>query len=276
MNFLYPQNFIFGVIVFFILIINKKVLFTHLEFFKKRNFFHIPLLDILILISLTLLLMYPVTTKTYKAKAINSYSISTPKKYIILILDVSLSMRDNDFFEKEKEDAKWKILSNEGNYIMLVVFEKDYKIIKYFTTDTNELLNALDSLRLNMVTHIGGSMLRDTVAGIINGFKDLHPEIIVFSDGSESDESSVTKEELKKLAKSVNIEYVGYGDSKNNRDYIRILDNKVKEKTLQPKTEILEKEVKYKVFDVRFIYLALILMFIKILRLRFENRFNLF
>jgi len=65
-----------------------------------------------------------------------------------------------------------------------------------------------------MVTHIGGSMLRDTVAGIINGFKDLNPEIIVFSDGSESDESSVTKNELKKLAKSVNIEYIGYGDSK--------------------------------------------------------------
>jgi len=127
-----------------------------------------------------------------------------------------------------------------------------------------------------MVTHIGGSMLRDTVAGIINGFKDLNPEIIVFSDGSESDESSVTKNELKKLAKSVNIEYIGYGDSKENAEYIRILNNKIKKKTLQSKTEILEKEIKYKVFDIKFIYVALILMVIKILRLKFENRFNIF
>jgi len=275
MKFLHPEFVIFGIIALILLIINKKHTFTHLEFFKQKKFLTIPLLDILILISFTFLLMYPITSKTQNITNLKNYSLfENKKKHIILILDVSLSMRDEDYFEKEKEDARSEVLSHKGDYFMVVVFEKDYKIIQPFTTDTNTLLYKIDSLKFNMVTNVGGSMLRDTVAGIINGFRDLNPEIIIYSDGSENDESSVTKEELKEMAKGVNIKYIGYGNSENNSYYSSIFSAKPTKSYSFSKNETLSKEIKYNVFDDRFIYLTLILLMIKILKVKFENRFS--
>jgi len=270
MSFLHPEYAIFGLIAL-ILFINKKRTFTHLEFFKPKKFLRVPLLDILILISFTFLLMYPVTSKIQKITNLKNYSLfDDKKKHIILILDVSTSMQDNDAFEKEKEAAKWDVLENKGSYIMIVVFEQDYKIIQPFTADTDTLFYAIDSLKFNMVTNIGGSMLRDTVAGIINGFRDLNPEIIIYTDGSENDTSSVTKEELKEMAKGLNIKYIGYGNSKNNVYYSSIFSTKPTKNHSFSKNEIISKEIKYEVFDDRFIYLTLILLIIKILDMRFN------
>ena len=271
MNFLHPEYGILGLIALILLLINKKRTFTHLEFFKQRRFLTIPLLDILILLSFTFLLMYPITSKTQKITNLKNYSLfDDKKKHIILILDVSTSMEDNDAFEKAKEAAKWDILGNKGSYIMIVVFEQDYKIIQPFTADTDTLLYAIDSLKFNMVTNIGGSMLRDTVAGIINGFRDLNPEIIIYTDGSENDTSSVTKEELKEMAKGLNIEYIGYGNSKNNSYYSSIFSAKPVKNHSFNKNKIISKEIKYEVFDDRFIYLTLILLIIKILDMKFN------
>jgi len=223
-SFLYPQNAIFGVIVLIILLLNRKKTFTHLEFFKNKNVFHINVLDILILISLTLLLMYPVTDKTIKIPYTTNYSLDNgqKKKHVIIILDVSTSMENNeidnkDYFKKEKEDAIREVMENRGNYIMLVVFEGDYKIVQDFTDDTNLLKTKIKSLRTNMVTSVGGSMIKDTVAGIINSFASLNPEIIVHSDGCANDDSSISKEELKKLASKVNIRYIPYDTDKTKK-----------------------------------------------------------
>lgn len=286
MNFLYPENALFGVVIFFILLINKKIPFTHLEFFKSKKFFTIPILDILILISLTLLIMYPVTTKTKKVYFYKSYSFNpkTNKKHIILILDVSLSMKD--YFEDEKNDAISTVFQNKGNYIMLVVFEGDYKIVRNFTTDTSSLLLAINSLKLNMVTNIGGSMLKDTVAGIINSFKFLNPTIYIFSDGGAYDDSSVSLDDLKNISKGLKIYYKPYGNDPLNDKYLSIFkaalidsNNFNPYETIQTSfstTKKISKEIKYKTFDNRFIYLALFLLMIKILKVRFENRFNFF
>jgi len=143
-----------------------------LNFLRKT--FHIDLLNILILLSLTFSIMYPVTYKTIKIPYTTNYSLNYDqnKKHVIIILDVSTSMEKNvidkkDYFKKEKEDAINEILANKDNYIMLVVFEGDYKIVQDFTTDTLKLISKVNSLRTNMVTNVGGSMIKDTVAGII-------------------------------------------------------------------------------------------------------------
>jgi len=271
MSFLHPEYGILGLISLILLLINKKRTFTHLEFFTQKRFLTIPLLDILILLSFTFLLMYPITSKTQKITNLKNYSLfDDKKKHIILILDVSTSMKDNDAFTQEKEAAKWDVLGNKDSYIMIVVFEQDYKIIQPFTADTDTLFYAIDSLKFNMVTNIGGSMLRDTVAGIINGFRDLNPEIIIYTDGSENDTSSVTKKELKEMAKGLNIKYIGYGNSKNNSYYSSIFSSKSTKNHSFNKNKIISKEIKYEVFDDRFIYLTLILLMIKILDMKFN------
>ncbi len=282
MNFLYPQNAVFGVIILAFLLFNKKHTFTHLEFFKKKNSFHIDLLDVLILLSLTLLIMYPVTYKTIKIPYITNYSINSNqnKKHVIIILDVSTSMEKNvidkkDYFKKEKEDAINEILANKGNYIMLVVFEGDYKILQDFTTDTDKLISKVKSIRTNMVTNVGGSMIRDTVAAIINSFAFLNPKILVHSDGCFNDDSSVSKEELKKLASNVNIKYIPYGKDKENKFYSSIFKPKnIKQTKPVNKNKTSYKTIKYQVIDYRFIIFALVLLIYKILKVRFESRFN--
>ncbi len=282
MNFLYPQNAVFGLAVLIVLLFNRKIKFTHLEFFKHKKFFYINILDILILLSLTLLIMYPVTNKTINIPFATNYSLNLnrDKKHVIIILDVSTSMEKNvidnqNYFEEEKENAIYEILKNKGNYIMLVVFEGDYKIIQDFTIDTRELISKVNSLKTNMVTNVGGSMIRDTVAGIINSFAFLNPEIIVHSDGCFNDDSSISKKELKKLASKVNIRYIPYGIDKENDFYLSIFKpKKTKQTKLVNKNKTLYKTVQYQTFDNRFIFLALILLIIKILKVRFENRFN--
>ncbi|WP_457559986.1 vWA domain-containing protein [Caminibacter sp.] len=276
MKFLHPEFSIFGIIVLILLILNKKKEFTHIEFFKKKRFFNIPILDVLILIFLTLSLMYPIIYKEKKVNNFISYSYTphSNKKRIVLILDVSLSMKD--YFEDEKEIAKSIVSSHKGDYIMLVVFEGDYMIVKNFTTDIDEIDDAIENLKLNMVTSIGGSFLRDTVASIINSFKNLNPKIYILSDGGgKDDSSSTTKEELKNLSKNMNIKYIGFGDSQENKFYESIFHS-TKEKKSKPikKFKNISKTIKYKTYDIKFAIIALILLLYKLIKVRFENRFN--
>jgi len=273
-NFLYPQNIFIVLAVLFIVLFNKKKTFTHLDFFKSKKFFTIPILDILILFSLGLMLMYPTKEITKKVSNISNFSWHKNKKkhYIILILDVSCSMKEINAFEKEKTYAKSIINSHPNDYIMLVVFEKDYKIVQYFTNNTKLLKSKIDSLKINMVTDIGGSMLRDTVAGIINAFSQLNPRIYVISDGSDNDSSSVTKTQIANLAKKVNISYQGYGDDENNFYYYKIFIPKhIKRQKPTYKNITTTTEIKYKVFDKRFAFITICLLLIKILRIKFEN-----
>ena len=278
MKFLYPENALFGVMALLLLLINKKILFTHLDFFEKKRFLSVEWIDVLIIGAFTILLMYPVTEKIKKTSSVTNYSVipKQKKRHLILILDVSLSMKTDGYFDKEKELAKWDILTHRGDYIMIVVFEKEYKILQDFTADTQALLSKLRQIRPNMVTDIGGSMLRDTVAGIINSFRFLNPAIIIYSDGSSNDESSVNKEELKNLAKGLNISYKGFSNSKNNAYYSSIFKpTPIKRQKTINKTETSTKEIKYTSFDERFVWIALILLFYKILKVRFENRFDI-
>ncbi len=275
MSFLYPQNAVFGLIFLFIILFSKKITFTHLEFFQKKKNFTFNLIDLLMAFFMTLALMYPQTTIKKNLKLQKNYSLlDENKNYKILILDDSLSMSEKGYFEDEKDDALRLIYSAANNdYIMIVIFEGDYDILTPFTNNKEFLINKLNSLKPNMVTDYGGSMLRDTVAAIIHSFKDLNPEIYIFSDGSENDNSSVTKEKLKEIAKDVSIKYYAYGVSKNNNFYLNIF----KTKKRKPHSFFMKKIEKiayeYKVYDTRILYILVLLFLYKIVRIRFENHF---
>jgi len=271
-NFLHPYFSVAGILLIALILINKKIKFTHLNFFKTKKFNSVNILDLLIALSLTALIAYPVTSKSKTITSIKNYSFSKEKKTkrVIIILDVSLSMKE--FFDEAKEKAKEIALKNKNAYIMVVVFEKDYKIIQPFTDNISSVLTAIDSAEMNMVTHIGGSMLRDTLAGIINSFKNLNPQIYLISDGSNNDESSVSKDEIKNLSKDVSIRYIGYGKDPENIFYSSIFKF-TPAKTPKPvhsRAEI-KKSITYESFDERFIYLALALLLIKLIRERFEK-----
>ena len=275
MNFLYPYAFLVFFIAVIILLFNKKRYFTHLELFKKNSKFTLPILDLVILFSFSVLLMYPIQTQTTTLIQKTHYKFDNSKqKLIILIMDVSLSMNEEeDYFDEAKNEAKSIIDSNEKAKFIIVAFEKDYMIVDSFVNYKKALYD-VDNLELNMVTHIGGSMLRDTVAGVINSFNYLHPKIYIFSDGSDNDESAISIDELKNLAKNVNIEYIGYGDNKNNQVYASIFKHKyIKNQNFET---TLKKAItySYEVLDNRFVFIVFLLLLYKIIRIRFENYFN--
>ena len=269
MSFLYPKLGLLGLIALLILFFSKKITFTHIDFFKKKSKFSLPLLDILIIVFFSLSIMYPVKEKTTFFTKSTIYNLA--KKHVIIIIDDSLSMRENFVFDDALDKAASIVNNNKNAEIMIVIFEKDYKIYVPFTKDIKRIKKALFKLTPNAVTNIGGSMLRDSVAGIINAFKVYKPDIYILSDGSENDASSIDFNELKKISKDVNVKYIGFGDSKNNEIYRKIFHfNKIQNKDIKKNVTVKEKEPVF-----WFVYVLMGLLFIKILRLRFES-FNIY
>ncbi|WP_456488953.1 vWA domain-containing protein [Caminibacter pacificus] len=274
MTFLHPEFALFGILGLLFLLFQKKRKFTHLHFFKNTKSFSVDIVDLFILIFLTLSLMYPVkyTTK-YITSKVDYQFYNNKKEKIIIILDDSLSMED--YVKLEKSIALNIIENNKAKAdIMLVIFEGDYKILSYFTDNYDELKKQINDLYFNAVTGKGGSMLRDTISGVINAFKPYNPKIYILTDGSPNDESSVSVQQLKKLANGMQIKYIGFGDDKNNKIYEKIFNN-TKLKKYNPVSKYQEKTKVYSYQEEEFFYwflvAAFMLMIYKIIRLRFEN-----
>ncbi len=279
MNFLYPYMFVIFIVgAAIILLKSTAVRFTHLGFFqKKRSFPKDVLLDLLTLFAVTLAAMYPYTYTTKHTSIKSTFISDLPAKTTntVLVMDVSLSMENDDYLEAEKSDAKEYISKTKG-YFAIVAFEKEYKLLQNFTNIKPTLYTVIDSLKANMITNIGGSRLKDTIAYAINLVKNrLNPTVIIFSDGSDNDESSITLQELVKEAYRyhVKIIYKPYGYNEANNPYKDAFSNYVfstfthKEKE---KKITFTKKVSYSQMEMipLFLYLAILLVGTRIVLMR--------
>ncbi len=190
-------------------------------------------------------------------------------------MDVSLSMQKEGYLEAEKNDAKEYISKTKG-FFSIVAFEKEYKLLKKFTNIKPALYHTVNSLKVNMITDIGGSRLKDTIAYAINLVKNRpNPRIVIFSDGSDNDESSVTLEELVKEARKYHIEiiYRAYGYDSANEPYKRAFNHidslfELKDMLDTPRENeiVLTKKINYKEKKTvpLFLYLAILLLGIRV------------
>ncbi len=268
---------LFVVGAFIILFKKRGVLFTHIEFFqKKRGFSKNAFLDILILLFVTLSAMAPYE-EINKTSFIKSYFLNqnqdTKSFHIVLVMDVSLSMSQDFYFDDEKEEAI-KFVKNTKGYFAVVAFEKDYKLLRDFTKIKPKVISTIKSLKPNMITKIGGSRLKDTIAYAINLVKyKPNPKIVIFSDGSENDESSITLGKLTKEAKKygVDISYYPFGNSSKNYQYQQAF-NDISKLIKDKKNESFEFEKKITYEDIKinyiFLYIAIFLLGLKLLYLR--------
>ena len=279
MTFLYPYLFVIFIIgTLVILLKGSAVLFTHLHFFKKKRAFSKDmLLDLLTLLFITLAAMSPYSenTKQIQIKSVIVRDMPAKSSNTVLVMDVSLSMKDGGYLEAEKNDAKEYISKTKG-YFAVVAFEKEYKLLKDFTKIKPALYNTINSLKANMITNIGGSRLKDTIAYAINLVKNRpNPKIVIFSDGSDNDESSLTIEELLKEAyrHHIKILYRAYGDDKANTPYTQAFNYvdslyQLKDTLDKPKEEELvsTKKISYEERETipLFVLLSILLLGVRI------------
>ena len=278
MNFLYPYMIVLFVVGAFIILFKKRgVLFTHLDFFqKKRGFSKNAFLDLLILFFITLSAMAPYE-KMSKTSLIKSFFLNQKQDaksfHTVLVMDVSLSMSEDFYFDDEKEEAI-KFVQNTKGYFAVVAFEKDYKLLRDFTKIKPKVISTIKSLKPNMITKIGGSRLKDSIAYAINLVKyKPNPKIVIFSDGSENDQSSITLQKITEEAKkyAVDISYYPFGNSSENYQYQQAF-NDISKLIKDKKNESFEFEKKITYEDIKinyiFLYIAIFLLGLKLLYLR--------
>ncbi len=279
MSFLYPYLFSIFIIGAIIILFKKRgVLFTHLEFFqKKRGFSKSAFLDLLILLFVTLSAMAPYEIAS-KATTIKSHYFEQERDakslHTVLVMDVSLSMSQDFYFDDEKKDAIEFVQNSKGHYAV-VAFEKEYKLLRDFTKIKPKVIKTINSLKPNMITKIGGSKLKDSIAYAINLVKyKSNPKVVVFSDGGgKDDDSSITLEQLVKEARKygVDVVYHPYGNNFENRQYIEAFNDISKLIKRANKNNIeFEKKIKYdeKKIHYTFLYIAIFLLGLKLLYLR--------
>ena len=260
-----------GIITIILMLFTKKsVTFTHLDFFKKEIGINYNLFDLLIVLSLIGFFLSPYSTINKTITTEKHYRFDDTKlQKVVFIFDTSYSMKKDGYLKKEKDDSESIILHSINTAFAIIVFDGGYKVLTNFTKDKNLLLTKIESIKVNMVNQKGGSKFRDTIISALNMIKyTTNSKIVIFSDGAgEDDNSVISKEEFKNLVKNKNIEYHNYNG--NDYFYNSIFQNKLQYNKIKTKSSQEEIIYSYQELKSFFLYLALFLIFLKVINEKF-------
>jgi tight adherence protein B len=103
---------------------------------------------------------------------------------VVLVIDSSTSMAENALIERVREAANTFVDEKAPtDQIAIVTFDREVTLVEDFTTDTEALHEAIDSIALEKETSLWDGIIR---SARLYQDSELQPNLVVFSDGEDS------------------------------------------------------------------------------------------